>query len=172
MIESVCEIRSGAVVGHARVDEDDWFAFARYRWGLSANGYATSLLGTALAHGSDGRFVRKGPRKRAQFLHNLIACPEEGRRVDHINRDRLDCRRANLRLVTQAQNNQNLTPRRGCSSVYRGVSLHKASGRWHVRVTVGGINHFGGYFDIEAEAGAAASALRARYMPYSEEAAA
>ncbi len=172
--ESICEIplcgKGGKVVARVRVDEDDWFRYARYRWTLNNNGYAISTLGTKLAHGQDGRFIYKGERKRAVLLHRLILGMEPGdmRHADHISRDRLDCRRANLRIVTQAQNNQNLSVKGAVR--YRGVGLHKPSGLYYARVTVNGRTHSFGYYRDEAEAARVAADARARLMPYSEEA--
>lgn len=51
--------------------------------------------------------------------------------VDHINCDPLDNRRSNLRICTRGENAKNREkPRRASSSKYKGVSLHRDSGRW------------------------------------------
>lgn len=66
------------------------------------------------------------------FLHNEIWKRMMGIElpknflVDHINNDKLDCRRSNLRLATRSDNEANKKKRRGkTSSKYKGVSLMK-----------------------------------------------
>jgi hypothetical protein len=58
-------------------------------------------------------------------------------RVDHINRDRLDCQRSNLRLATARENAQNTSSHKGSTSQYRGVYLHEC-GRWAATASVDG----------------------------------
>jgi hypothetical protein len=168
MIQSICEIplygRDGSVRGRVLVDEDDWLHFVRFRWSLNDNGYAVSTA---------SRPNPIGPVPRVtHYLHRLVAGLKhgDGHEVDHINRDRLDCRRANLRSVTAGQNRQNLTPRKRSTSGYRGVSWHKGAGKWLAEAKVAGKHYYLGLFADEVEAGAAAAACRARHMPYSEEA--
>lgn len=53
--------------------------------------------------------------------------------VDHINGNKLDNRIANLRIATRSQNCMNSKRRIDGKSKYRGVSIHKQSGRWSVK---------------------------------------
>jgi hypothetical protein len=46
------------------------------------------------------------------YLHRFLLEPPAGLQVDHINRNSLDNRRANLRVVTASKNRQNQGPRR------------------------------------------------------------
>lgn len=164
MLESICEIpvrdADGKVVAHVRVDEDDWLRYARYPWSLNDNGYAI---------GRGGRTVRRG--ESCHLLSRLIVGLEPGdeRRADHVNRDRLDNRRHNLRIVDGSGNAQNVTPREGCASPHRGVTFHRHSGRWQARVTVGGKTTALGYFDNEDDAAAAARDGRARLQPFAQD---
>jgi hypothetical protein len=76
--------------------------------------------------------------------------------IDHINGDRLDNRLANLRDVAPMLNSQN---RRGANRTNRsgllGAHFHKASGRWHSRITLAGHTFQLGYFATPEEAHAA-----------------
>lgn len=79
---------------HALVDADLYDELARFRWHISA-GYVA-------------RAPRKGEPRRAVLLHRaIIGRPPFGKIVDHINRDKMDCRRENLRFVTLAENARN-----------------------------------------------------------------
>lgn len=54
--------------------------------------------------------------------------------VDHINHNRIDNRRCNLRLVTKSQNNQNRSSLKNSTSKYLGVYIRK--GKWISRIKV------------------------------------
>lgn len=95
----------------------------------------------------------------------------DGLECDHINRDRLDNRRENLRAVTHAQNMQNRGPDRNARSPYRGVYFASHCGRWAAEVRLNRHKHWFGYHDTQEAAAAAAAAGRAILMPFSEEAA-
>ncbi|MFJ4617397.1 HNH endonuclease [Streptomyces sp. NPDC088812] len=78
--------------------------------------------------------------------------------VDHINRDRLDCRRANLRLVTPSQSNLNRTvaARDLPLGVYR-----TRTGRYQAALKRNRVIHHLGTFDTPAQAADAVAAARA-----------
>lgn len=102
------------------------------------------------------------------YLHREILGLVRGdpRQGDHINGNGLDNRRANLRIVTAAEQRQNTTARRdkkGCP--YRGVFLNKRTGRWYGQAQVAGKKHSTPHFTSAEEAHSAVTALRARVMP-------
>ncbi len=117
--------RDGAVRAYAIVDASDLGHIAQWRWGLTANGY--------VAHHAtvDGK-------RRSIYLHRAILGldPSDRRQVDHINRNRLDNRRGNLRAVLPQVNGQNHPGWRNASSIHRGVAWHKAAGKWSASITI------------------------------------
>jgi len=84
--------------------------------------------------------------------------------VDHIDHNPLNNRRSNLRAISVAANNQNLTNRQG---KLRNVSWDKIAQRWVVQLTVQGRHIVIGRFDSLEEAENVASASRKALMPYS-----
>lgn len=68
------------------VDEADHESLNKYKWHYR-NGYA----------------ARRTHTKSIYMHRELIGCPDD-LQVDHINRDRLDNRRSNLRIVTAVEN--------------------------------------------------------------------
>lgn len=85
-------------------------------------------------------------------MHREILKVAEGMLVDHINRDGLDNRKANLRPATIAQNNRN----RGMwskrkSSKYKGVNRTR-QGRWSAGIKANGKSRYLGTFADEIEA--------------------
>ena len=118
-----------------------------------------------------GYFKRRnyGGRPRRLYLHRVLVEAPSHLCVDHINGDRLDNRRSNLRLSTHAENIQN---RRGAtaksSTGYRGVYFSKEHRRYYARVVVGGKHHNLGFFDSASEANKAVRKRRAILIPHSQ----
>jgi hypothetical protein len=75
---------------------------------------------------------------------------QPGQQVDHIDGDPLNNRRANLRLVTGSQNQQNRRRAANNSSGRKGVTWHQRDGRWQVRIQLAGQRiHLGYYQHLE-----------------------
>jgi hypothetical protein len=55
----------------------------------------------------DGRYARGYPHGIKEYLHRYINQPKSNEVVDHINGDRLDCRRVNLRNCSHSINSSN-----------------------------------------------------------------
>jgi hypothetical protein len=111
------------------------------RWYLNGNGYvqaSSKLL---------GKLVK---------IHRVIKhYPEKPLEVDHINQDKLDNRRVNLRIVTRSANHRNRRSYKkgGVGSKYKGVSWHKRDQKWRAQIVLpNGKNKFLGYFTNEQEA--------------------
>lgn len=151
---------NGEVVAYTLVDEDVYRWARHLPWNLQTGGYA---------------------RSNWKYLHRIVADIDEGdpRFVDHINRDKLDNRRANLRAIDQSVNNHNLPALtngrgvRGRTSRFRGVYRHKkdyadGSPRWSAQVRVNDVQRFVGYFRNEEEAAHAALAARRELMSHAD----
>lgn len=79
----------------------------------------------------------------------------QGMEIDHINRNTGDNRIENLRLVTRAQNTQNMKTPATNTSGYRGAYWDKSKKKWHSRISVNGEVILLGVFDCKEEAAAA-----------------
>ncbi len=111
-----------------KVDDDVYYDQQHYRWYSNAAGY----------------FIRQFRTPDKQYfilLHRQVIGAKKGDIVDHINGDRCDNRRNNLRFVTSLQNCLNRggnstygnnTP----SSRYKGVSWDKKNKKWKSTIAV------------------------------------
>lgn len=132
----------------ARIDPADLPVVAGYAWRLSSYGYAVRSETWPGGH-------------RGVFMHVEIARPPDGMQVDHINLDKLDNRRANLRVVTPAQNAQNLPA--WSATGYRNVYRTK-NGRYMVQFSKPYAYH--GVYATPEEAADVAARVRAERLPY------
>lgn len=106
---------------YALVDEQDAELVNQYRWNVFVRREMVRKVHAHISH------------KRLWIpMHRLILGVEPGIIVDHINRNPLDNRRANLRIATFRGNAINCKPYRVGTSVYRGVVA--TDGRWRVNI--------------------------------------
>lgn len=127
------------------VDQADAVRLAGRRVSLGSHGYAQIRVGgvRTLLH---------------RWVMGIAAGDQQDVLVDHINRDRLDCRRSNLRLASPAENSLNRTvPARELPrGVYRSNKRYIAKIRRHRRD-----RHLGTFDTPEAAAAAYQAAVAA-----------
>lgn len=118
-----------------------------------------------------GNIKTEKGKQRTIRLHRWIMNPESGYMVDHINHNTLDNRKENLRIVTNAENQQNREGKRrdNNSSKYRGVSWNKRECKWKAHMKLNGKYVHLGTFDNEEEAYQASLKARTEFMPFSKE---
>ena len=128
------------------VDASDYDWLMKWVWRYHWTGYAvrTESLGDPS--------IKFRPR-RMIHMHRRIMGEPEGLEIDHINGDRSDNRRVNLRIGTRTQNVQNSKKQsQPTSSKYKGVSWSEAHGHWRSTIKLNGKAHYVGQFDSEVEA--------------------
>lgn len=110
------------------VDDEDFKELSQHKWYIGNHGYA--LRKTHIGS------VKDDTRREVTFLmHRVINNTPEGFLTDHINRNKLDNRRNNLRTVTSRQNILNTNIRRTNRSGYTGVCFDKRSGKWEAYIS-------------------------------------
>lgn len=122
----------------ALIDKADALLLAGFRWYLLQTGYVVA---------------QRGAMQLA--LHRLLAGAGPSDLVDHINRDPLDNRSANLRLSDHQRNAANRGPDRrrlGTSSRHKGVSWRRNRNCWGAYIHVQGKTRYLGSFKTEDEA--------------------
>lgn len=124
--------KKGNEKARAIIDIDDIDKVKNIRWAFSY-GYAVNNYTKVKLH---------------RFIMN---CPND-MEVDHINRNRLDNRKSNLRITTHQQNNMNKGLIKSNTSGYTGVYWYKARSKWQVSIKVNYKSIFLGYYDDLEEA--------------------
>lgn len=149
--------------GVALVDDEDYerLGLGRWKWRRSDRGYATRAhyLGRRDGKSMIGAF----------YLHRVIMGDTPDVKYDHINGNMLDCRKDNLRRVTNQQNNWNRakTTKRPKSSRFKGVCWHKKDRRWVAKIVYGYRRYsLGTYRDEEDAARAYDAAARELFGPF------
>jgi hypothetical protein len=140
------------VIGYSLVSAADEAWALQYTWYLNRYGYA----------------MRSLPRPASNsYLHREILGLGIGdpRIGDHINRDPLDNRRSNLRILLRHQHNHNMGGHRDSrDSKHRGVCYRPDRGKWRAYGSLARQWHHLGYFDTEEEAAEASRAWRLANM--------
>lgn len=126
---------------HTIVDEADYEHLSKMKWRITHNGYAR-------------HDINNSSTRACLFMHRIIMnCPDD-MIIDHINGDKLDNRKCNLRLCTHNDNKKARNkPRKALgqyTSKYKGVCLYRK--RWLAKLESNGKQHYIGMFATEKEA--------------------
>lgn len=125
------------------VDDADYENLNKYKWHFNDNGYAVRSQHYQLDGINKNKTIK---------MHRAIMGYPEKMMVDHINRDKLDNRRENLRVCTRSQNLMNMNSHRGTTSKYKGVSASGRGRPWIAKICKDRKQKFIGHFDTERDA--------------------
>lgn len=133
------ELTKGCV---ALVDDEDFERLNAVKWKLNNCGYAVRNLPRT-----------DGPRGQ-EMLHRAVLRLAKGdpMQADHINGDKLDNRRCNLRACTQQQNILNRPANSTSKSGVKGVYRREGSSVWLAAIGANGKRHYLGRFSTIDEA--------------------
>lgn len=117
----------------ALVDEEDFIKVREFCWTLNSSGYAVVY--------SKVQFM---------YMHRLVLnlSKSDELSVDHINGDKLDNRKSNLRICGLGINGFN----KKTGSKFRGVSRCKLKNKWRANIVKNGKQISLGYHDSEISA--------------------
>lgn len=105
----------------------------KHNWYIDSNGYPMTYTA------------------RSKTLHkNLLGKQQKGYVIDHINRNKLDNRYENLRVITQKENSYNRTKNVTSNNKYKGVV--KRGNKYVASISKDGKRHEIGGFETEEDA--------------------
>jgi hypothetical protein len=118
---------------------------AQYRWYLNRNGYFMRYI-------CGGRAAQKQTTLHREILERVSSAPSPRHYVDHINCEKWDNRRSNLRWCTPHQSNWN-KPAQGSNTGYRGVHrLKRYPKKYTASITIDGRCCYLGIFNSAEDA--------------------
>jgi hypothetical protein len=130
--EKYCKIniynRKQDVICKVKVDKEDLERVIEHKWSLDSNGYLFTNI-----------------NKKRLALHQFILGKKEGYDIDHINSDRIDNRKENLRYATRSQNLMN-------KRNVLGITWDKNRKKWLAQITVNKKHINLGRYDNKEEA--------------------
>lgn len=122
-----------------KVDDDDYQFLSKLKWCINSSGYAKT--------------------SNEMYMHRMILGVNNKFVVDHINGDKLDNQRHNIRITNQSVNACNTNVTSGASS-YRGVYLDRKTNRWVAQFR----HKHVGMFSAELEAAKAYQEAKTNYL--------
>lgn len=112
----------------AIVDDDDYEWLNQWKWYVNDTGYAQRNVKNSLG------------RKTILKMHRLILGLEYGNRLeaDHINRNKLDNTRKNLRVATRTENSFNKIAHADSLTGIKGIYWNKEKSKWQAQIRING----------------------------------
>jgi len=124
--------------GYALVDDEDYERLKSYRYRVDKDGYA----------------IRSGGYQSAPNIrlhHDVLGDgPRNGFVTDHIDHNKLNCQKANLRWISRVRNTSK--KQTANSSQYLGVSWDSVNDKWAVELKHEGVRYRLGRFVDEVDA--------------------
>lgn len=111
-------------------------------WWVGGDGYVTGVL------------PRNGKKQQNVKMHRILTAAQKGFAVDHVNGDKLDNRKSNLRLCKNAENLKNCKLYKSNSSGFKGVAKNGKS-KWRAYARDNGVLRHLGNFETKEDAATA-----------------
>lgn len=108
LYEIITTDRRNKETGRILIDKEDYKQVKGHKWHLHHSGYAYSKI-----------------ESKSISLHRFILRPQKHQVVDHINHNRLDNRKSNLRICLKAEN---------CRNRKNAVGISPEKGKWRAQI--------------------------------------
>lgn len=114
------------------VDDEDFEYLNQWKWNYT------------------GHYASRSVKGKVILMHRQIMNFPNKKEIDHINHNRLDNRKENLRECSSEENGRNKSKRSGTYSKFLGVT--KSRKKWMAQIEKDGKSTYLGVFDSEYEA--------------------
>lgn len=118
------------------VDDEDYDRVTKYTWSIGTTGYPRANINY----------------KNTRIHRFILNLDKNDPHVDHIDHDKLNNCKSNLRIVSPKENNYNSIKREGSSSIYKGVSFSEDSRKWRAAIGKDKKTYYLGMYDTEEDA--------------------
>ena len=133
------------IVGFSVVDKEDYVWLSKWKWSTNG-GYACRRRYSK----TKSKLVTVYMATEIMKYNNIW---QNGKEIDHINCDKLDNRKCNLRMVTRYQNQLNKPIRKDSGSGYKGVYFtSNKTNPWMAYIYVEGKRVYLGYHKTDISA--------------------
>jgi len=143
-------MRGDKVIGHALVDDEDYERLSKYTWRLHSKGYATRSSST------------NGKETRLMMHREILETGEF--QVDHVDRNKLNNQKDNLRIATNSINQFNKGKQKNNTSGTPGVFWDRSKNIWRARIQLDGKRIELGRFKTVDEAASAVGDWREKNL--------
>lgn len=133
------------------VSKEDYNNLKKYKWHINKTGYPATNIKIAKN------------KWKTMLLHNFLFVTNHNMVIDHINCNKLDNRRENLRLCSRTENNRN-TFKKSKINKYKGVGFDKRKNKFRARIMVDYQEIWLGYYKTEKEAAIAYNLAALKYF--------
>ena len=106
------------------VDDEDYEFLNKYHWNISKNGYAAGHVG-------------ENKNKKYLYMHRVImGVTAYSELVDHINHNKIDNQKQNLRVCDKSKNGMNQKLSAKNTSSVTGVHWDKTNLKWRAQIMI------------------------------------
>lgn len=136
------ELTKGKV---ALVDDEDFEFLSQWKW-------FTHSTGGGVRNEPLPVYISRSKRQKTIFMHRVIMnCPED-MVVDHLDHNRFNNQKSNLRICIQNNNMKNRKLNINNTSGYKGVILEKRTGKWVATIQANKRGKYLGSFETPEDA--------------------
>ena len=118
------------------VDDEDFDFLSKWKWKYH------KALGCYGGYAVRNSYDRKTKKHLAIFIHRLVNNTPAGLSTDHINGNKLDNRKENLRSVTQVENMHNRGKQKNNRTGTKGVFFDKSRNKFVASLVINGVEVF------------------------------
>lgn len=140
----------------ATVDDEDYNFLNQWKWHYQNAGYACRAEWIGIINGIE--------KSKCILMHRIILNTPSDKHTDHINGNRLDNRRCNLRICNRKENQRNQLKQKNTSSKYKGVYWDKTKNKWFAGIKINRKTKYLGRWKNEEQAAWAYNKAAKKYF--------